>query len=230
MSGSLSIPTLALGLSHAGCAIALQDASGAVFSEFLQGTQSTTLATAFFPLIDTLCHQAGVSFREIERIAVTRGPSSFTGIRVILSVVQGMVLARPLSCISPTNFELLAFAAQQEGIRNFLVLVDNQKGGGYGAIAKETESLATGFILSLEEVSVFMKDHGLQHIVTDLPQEFFEKEEEEKILRISPQNLSSLLLAYCERSENLAKSPLMTPFYGQTPQYVKKKVTPLPKS
>src|SRR5258707_12171327 len=50
-------------------------------------------AEALTPLIARVIKQAGLIFEALDRIAVTTGPGSFTGLRVGLSAARGLALA-----------------------------------------------------------------------------------------------------------------------------------------
>lgn len=54
------------------------------------------------PAIDWLLTESGISRSDIELFAVTRGPGSFTGVRIGLATVQGLALAlgRPVCAMS----------------------------------------------------------------------------------------------------------------------------------
>src|SRR5258708_17993036 len=54
------------------------------------------------PAVDWLLTESGVDRREVELFAVTRGPGSFTGVRIGLATVQGMAIAlgQPLCAMS----------------------------------------------------------------------------------------------------------------------------------
>lgn len=54
------------------------------------------------PAVDWLLTESGVDRREIELFAVTRGPGSFTGVRIGLATIQGMAMAlgKPLCAMS----------------------------------------------------------------------------------------------------------------------------------
>lgn len=60
------------------------------------------------PLVDELMRGAGVAFAEVERIAVTVGPGSFTGVRVGLSFARGLALALGAPCVGVSTLEALA--------------------------------------------------------------------------------------------------------------------------
>ena len=50
-------------------------------------------AEALMPLIARVMDQAGIEFADLDRIAVTVGPGSFTGLRVGISAARGIALA-----------------------------------------------------------------------------------------------------------------------------------------
>src|SRR5439155_11267813 len=54
------------------------------------------------PAIDWLLSESGTDRREIDLFAVTRGPGSFTGVRIGLATMQGMALAlgKPVCAMS----------------------------------------------------------------------------------------------------------------------------------
>ncbi len=64
---------------------------GVTASESLAMTRGH--AEAIMPLIARVMDQAEIEFGELDRIAVTTGPGSFTGIRVGISAARGIALA-----------------------------------------------------------------------------------------------------------------------------------------
>ena len=66
-------------------------------------------AEALMPLVARVMKQAGIAFASLDRIAVTTGPGSFTGLRVGLSAARGIALAADKPVVGLTT--LAAYAA-----------------------------------------------------------------------------------------------------------------------
>ena len=66
-------------------------------------------AEALMPLIARVMKASGVAFAALDRIAVTTGPGSFTGLRVGLSAARGIALAASKPVVGLTT--LTAYAA-----------------------------------------------------------------------------------------------------------------------
>ena len=66
-------------------------------------------AEALMPLIARVMQQAALAFTALDRIAVTTGPGSFTGLRVGLSAARGIALAAEKPVVGLTT--LSAYAA-----------------------------------------------------------------------------------------------------------------------
>src|ERR1700733_5270552 len=66
-------------------------------------------AEALMPLIARVMKASGIPFAALDRIAVTTGPGSFTGLRVGLSAARGIALAAGKPAVGVTT--LTAYAA-----------------------------------------------------------------------------------------------------------------------
>lgn len=99
---------LAIDTALEACAAAVLDTEhGKVTSESLPMVRGH--AEALMPLIGRVMQQAGVPFSELDRIAVTTGPGSFTGLRVGISAARGIALAAAKPAVGLTA--LAAYAA-----------------------------------------------------------------------------------------------------------------------
>ncbi len=88
--------------------------------------------------IDRVLEDSGVSIRDIDGLAISIGPGSFTGLRIGVSVVKGLALAtsRPVAGVST-----LDALAQNVRYSPCLIcpLLDARKGEVYAALYRNTE-------------------------------------------------------------------------------------------
>ena len=106
---------LALDSSAAACSVALWDdregeAGSPIVahrSKYMERGQSEAL----IPLVDSVMEETGWIFSDLDRLGVTVGPGSFTGVRVGLAAARGLALAGRLPLVGVTSFEAIAFEA-----------------------------------------------------------------------------------------------------------------------
>src|ERR1700716_342461 len=72
-------------------------------------------AEALMPLIARVMKAAGIAFTSLDRIAVTTGPGSFTGLRVGLSAARGIALAADRPAVGVTTLTAYAAPVVTEG-------------------------------------------------------------------------------------------------------------------
>lgn len=72
------------------------------------------------PMIDALLEQRHVAKSQLSAIAVSTGPGSFTGIRIALSVAQGLGYGLDIPLIGANSLEIMAFSMMQKQQQNAL--------------------------------------------------------------------------------------------------------------
>ncbi len=99
---------LAIDTALEACSAAIFDSAG----ETLLASESQIMARghaeALMPILAAVKEQSGISYAEIDRIAVTVGPGSFTGLRVGIAAARGIALAIHKPAIGITTLEALA--------------------------------------------------------------------------------------------------------------------------
>lgn len=89
----------------AGCA--LYD-SGKVIAEQFLNTKHTHSQT-LLPMVEDMLRSAEVSLSDVDVIAVTAGPGSFTGLRIGIASVKGMAMGAGKRCVSISTLEAIAY-------------------------------------------------------------------------------------------------------------------------
>jgi tRNA threonylcarbamoyladenosine biosynthesis protein TsaB len=103
------------------------------------------------PAIERLLHENGTKPAELNGIAVGRGPGSYTGVRIAVSVAKTMAWALRIPVISVSGLEAMALgawkaggAAEQQGLQWFVPLLDARRKQAFTAIyALQGEQRAT---------------------------------------------------------------------------------------
>ncbi|MCC7347660.1 MAG: tRNA (adenosine(37)-N6)-threonylcarbamoyltransferase complex dimerization subunit type 1 TsaB [Variibacter sp.] len=100
---------LAIDTALAVCAAAVYDseADAVVASESLPMQRGH--AEALMPLVARVMDHAGAEFADLDRVAVTVGPGSFTGLRVGIAAARGIALAAAKTAVGVSG--LAAYAA-----------------------------------------------------------------------------------------------------------------------
>ncbi|HMB39064.1 MAG TPA: tRNA (adenosine(37)-N6)-threonylcarbamoyltransferase complex dimerization subunit type 1 TsaB [Wenzhouxiangellaceae bacterium] len=89
-------------------------------------------AAALLPWIAELLAEAGLTYGDLDGVAVDRGPGGFTSIRLGLGVTQGIGLAHDLPAWPVSSLAALAHAARPAGYSGrFLAALDARMGEVY---------------------------------------------------------------------------------------------------
>jgi tRNA threonylcarbamoyladenosine biosynthesis protein TsaB len=81
-------------------------------------------AEALMPLIAAVMSDAGVEFAELDRIAVTVGPGSFTGLRVGVAAARAIALASGKPAVGVTTLAALAAPYFDDGGGALMSVID----------------------------------------------------------------------------------------------------------
>lgn len=146
------------------CSVALLDSAGALVAH--RAKQMTRgHAEALVPMIDETLQEAGVGMDALERLAVTTGPGTFTGVRVGVSAARGLALALKLPVGAITTLEMLAGGAAFSGDiadgARILATIDARRGQAYLALYQFEEATDAYPLRCLAEpAAVALEDTG----------------------------------------------------------------------
>ena len=122
---------LALDTAMAACSAAIVDTDRALPLAAAFVAMERGHAEALAPMVATVLREAGLSASDIDRIAVTTGPGTFTGVRIGLALARGFGAARSIPVIGIDT--LSAIAANDESGRPLLVACDARNSELYAA-------------------------------------------------------------------------------------------------
>ncbi len=92
-------------------------------------------AEALAPMVERAMAEAGLAFADLDRLAVTTGPGTFTGQRVGLAFMRGLRIALGKPLIGLTTLEVMAAAAEAEARAPLVtVLHEAKRGEVYAAL------------------------------------------------------------------------------------------------
>jgi len=88
-------------------------------------------ADEILELVDAVLGEAGLRIDSLDGIAASVGPGSFTGVRICVSVAQGLAFGAGLPVVGVTTLEALALQAMRGGGDRVLACLDARMGEIY---------------------------------------------------------------------------------------------------
>ena len=124
---------LALDTSTEACSVGLW-VNGAVGEERYELAERSH-TQRLLPMVASVLQSAGLKLTDLDGLACTRGPGSFTGIRVGVSAAQGLAFAADLPVVPLSTLEVLAWQGAQAapGNNRWQVVMDARMGEVYYA-------------------------------------------------------------------------------------------------
>jgi tRNA threonylcarbamoyladenosine biosynthesis protein TsaB len=136
---------LGIDTSLAILSVALLRDSNLVGAVAMEGKSSRN--EKLLPAIDWVLSESGTDRRQVDLFAVTRGPGSFTGVRIGLATVQGMALALGKPVCAMSTHEAIAPA---EG--RWAVVDDAGRGESYVSLFEDGREVRPPHLARLEEI------------------------------------------------------------------------------
>jgi tRNA threonylcarbamoyladenosine biosynthesis protein TsaB len=146
---------LAIDCALDACAAAVFDSDSGTVIASQSRIMSRGHAEALMPLIARVMDEAEVEFSELDRIAVTVGPGSFTGLRVGISAARGIALAAAKPAIGLTTLAGLAAPhIASEGHTPVMVAIDARHDNVYMQVfGAGGRNLLTPRVVTLREAA-----------------------------------------------------------------------------
>lgn len=108
-------------------------------------------AELVLPMAEAVLTEAGLARMQLDGIAFGRGPGAFTGVRLAVSVAQGLALALDLPVLPVSSLAALALEAPDDDAA-ILAVIDARMGEVYAGAYRRTRDAA--LLQALDEESV----------------------------------------------------------------------------
>ena len=123
---------LALDTSMGACSAAILRAeAGAIRLHARQEAMARGHAEALMPMVAGLLAEAAIAASDLDLIAATEGPGSFTGVRIAIAAARGLALATGAKLYGTDSLSVMARAARESDLppdAPFAVAVDARRG------------------------------------------------------------------------------------------------------
>lgn len=100
-------PILSIETSQALCGTCIYFSDKKYYEDII--FQKNIHAEKIFESVDTVLKTAGVGLNELDHIAVSNGPGSFTGLRIGMSAAKGLAFGNSLPIVPVPTFEAFAY-------------------------------------------------------------------------------------------------------------------------
>ncbi len=129
-------------------------------------TGGFTHSETMLPEIDRLLKKAKLSISDIDMLAVSAGPGSFTGVRIGVSLIKGLAFGRNIPCVGVSSLEALSENADGIGGRFIACpVMDARRNQLYNAIflcdGDRKERLCEDRLISAEELASELSELSL---------------------------------------------------------------------
>ncbi|NKN35078.1 tRNA (adenosine(37)-N6)-threonylcarbamoyltransferase complex dimerization subunit type 1 TsaB [Agrobacterium sp. a22-2] len=123
---------LAIDTAGVDCAAALYDSDKDCLLAEVSETIGRGHAEKLMAMIDQVLDAAHLPMQAVERVGVTIGPGSFTGIRVGLAAARGLALGLDVEIVGVSTLQVMAAAYRQTaGAKSVLSAIDAKRGEVY---------------------------------------------------------------------------------------------------
>lgn len=157
---------LALDTSMGACSAAVLRTDGAAERLCVrQETMARGHAEALMPMVAEVMEEAGLRFAEIDLIAATTGPGSFTGVRIAIAAARGLALVTHAKLFGTDSLTVMAKVALACGVLGsgpFAVAVDARRGMLYSGLYDEAGRKCEGPVLIAPDEVINLLPSGLR--------------------------------------------------------------------
>lgn len=204
--------------------VALFDDKKGVLAEVIINTKSNHSDT-IMNAIDYILNLADCSVDDLDKVAVTVGPGSFTGIRIGIAIAKALVFKKDIKMTTMNTLDLLAYETAYKG--KILSLIDARKERAYYALYENMEKISE---YSDGELREFLEKYKEDEILFTGDASYIYKEIIEEIMGSKAKFINKARVfpragILAERAVNLEEvnSVILEPYYHSKTQAEREK-------
>ena len=138
------------------CSVAILEDNNLI--KEINKTDSKTHSENLMPLIDTLFKETNLTLADIQAIACSIGPGSFTGIRIGIATAKAMAEVMQIPVIGVTSLETLAYIETTKN--NIATIIDAKNNQVYCGIFNNNYQLLQDYLADdITEIIPKLKSH-----------------------------------------------------------------------
>lgn len=127
--------------------------------ESIQELGTKTQSENAVPYLEKLADKYHKEIIEIDEIIITKGPGSYTGVRV------AMTIAKTLAAISPMKVKAISSLRAYAGLRKCVSVIDARSQKVFVGVYNEGKAVIDDQIMDIAEFETFMKDYPDYQVV-----------------------------------------------------------------
>ncbi len=212
--------TLAFDTAFSGFSVAITSGQKLIDQNII--TESGRQSELLIPEIEKLLKINNLTYHDLELIATTNGPGSFTGTRIGLTTARTLKLATNLPLILVNSCETIAYKHRQK-LEKIFVLIDAKAGDFFYSYAGENPCLARSddLLKIFPKENFFLCGSGKNIAAEILKNTDFKFEISKEEDEVEAQFVA--FLAFEKFQENLSANKNLDPIYLREPRISERK-------
>ena len=175
-------------------------------------THSQTL----LPMIESILTASNIKLSDIDAFAVSKGPGSFTGIRIGVSAIKGFSYANNKPCVGVSTLEALAFNMQGfDGI--ICPVMDARRSQVYNALFEKGQRICEDRAISIDDLKADLEKYNKKiWLVGDGADLVYNSLKEMENINLAPITLKNQLassVCMCAVGKELISPEMLLPSY-----------------
>lgn len=182
---------------------------------------------ALMRAVDDACREAGVTPRDIARVAVSVGPGGYTGLRIAMTTAKMMGEALNAELVAVPTARVASFGfVEDEPDRShaaFIVALASKRGSAWCQAFRGTTALDAGALCDADGLKALISSTGSAALLADgsLPAEL-RAVADSAGLHVTPPRLDARLCALASNGLPTVSADELAPIYPREPEAVRK--------